>query len=1654
MGFCRILAIGLLQSGFATALKYADNQVKVVKDSEAASIHFKDVDDVELYSPAFLNSDSISSQFENGTSGPTDGVTMDRNDWMTYHNPNFKSDEGRSIPYVFLSASIKPESANSTASKKVRVWLQGGVHGNEPAGDQALLALLGKLDANTTWAASLLEKLDIMMLPRYNPDGVAYFQRYLATNLDPNRDHTKLASQQTRDIKELVMGFAPHVGVDCHEYSANRGYGEDSQWIIAADGLFSAMKNLNIHSDIRDLAEGVFAPRIEAAMESRGLRWAPYVTGDPGTAPVILTETGSEPRIGDTSVALNQAVMFLTETRGIMLADQHFQRRVATGLTMVETIVQTAADLADDVCEIVEGARAKFISSDDDIIITDYARSTNITWTFLDLESSELVDVPVEFFNTTPVVANLTRTRPEAYLIPRAWAHVAARLETAGVEVETLKFDFRGEVEALNITSSVLASSSYEGVALNTVTTETIVKKISVPAGSFWVSTRQKNAAHAFVTLEPEGVDSYTSFAVIPLIRSSCFATCLNIKYVPAISASNLSPLGISRCPGRPRHSFCTALVMATRLGAFESRVSDLVVDSKIEATWDPEAKHTTQIRTAVGVSARRRRLKTEEKWERKRRLGRGAYGTVWLEKCIESSGPRNGESDLRAVKEIHKLPNVSTSEFHRELEAIAKFSHERFVHCFVRSLGWFENETTMFITMEYLKYGDLQQYLTKPFPEPEARQIALQVVEALHLMHDSGFAHRDLKPGNILVFQKGPSWWVKIADFGISKRVEASTALRTMEIGTRGFMAPEILGLYCPDDFDETEFEADEAAHDALAYTPAIDLWALGEITHRMLTQKPAFVAKGRLWSYVTKGTPFPATELESVGASVQGISFIQEAMAASPKKRLTAANAISHEWLESHEFLEETSSRSIIESTRETPALDLTAFDYEPSAQWTVTDQQSESTVDQSIGIAGNHAYVPHDHKAHSPDRITGSSPVTFEDIIERQTWSDSMTNLTITPQGNEGSQTKSSRQTNFIPFRPTMAPAPETPASEIRSPRPIMTDRATQEAAKQAKPKRDHGEEISKESLEEYTNFVRAGAFTRKASKVADEIKRPRRPVPTGKRRGNVLSEFPETMQALAICALRSRHSRDMHGVDILGFDDSTALSEIKESPFLFVEYSMDEFDHNSVEDMTILHRTAEEATRELGLWGYWGVLGRRRTPETIRTPAWAVNDIVDKANNFLYIFRGRQDINHRHSLSRAIGQHLGNWIGQFSSIPIFVASLAKPVFQIRYDDGASPRGSPDSTRFQKSTLSRTEIVSCIWNDQTGDIPSVVQRVLDEAKSPTSTPAPLTKLMCLMELLGRSVPTSPLHHTYLEVVRDFCPIRPELDRKAKLFDTFVKIFLANPQLGLLERWFCTPQFNLCRPWEIKELLGTNGEWDGSENLTYLFQATSLADGQTIRVKNGLGYRLEGFEPPRSRSMINVFKKWTGRADQRFLVAYGLTSVDDLNKCIPGLKGNKLMMNPLSHDYKEAEWMSNYTLVDLQMNLVTFFKAFVAPTHIIICGMEEGMENSCVLRAMLCSYRPQEGYVVKNDQGYAVQLSDDERPMAYYKENTVRIQGISRDGLHEMGEVQMSPRSSNTLSVRDQRTVYVGTGQKFINSAGRDKEPRASFMEHFFEV
>ncbi|KAL4938551.1 hypothetical protein BDV06DRAFT_231683 [Aspergillus oleicola] len=518
--------VSLSLASMASAVKYGYNHVTVVKDSEIVAGAFENVHDIQLLSPAFLTPEARLPGFANGTQGPSSQDDMEafledlvgRNDYMTYGIANFTSEEHRSFPYVHLSTSHS-SSIRRGISNKVRVWIQGGVHGNEPAGDETTQALLGKFDAEPEWAASLLDKIDLVILPRYNPDGEFYFQRTFATNYDPNRDHIKLARQQTRDIKKLMDNFNPHVMVDMHEYSAYRSYG-GGKYVHGADGLFSAAKNLNINGGIRSLSEELFAKNIADDMEAAGLRAEPYVTGSSVSNSSIVAdfaEAGTDGKIGRNAVGLTQAVAFLLETRGIGLADQEFQRRTAAGLTMLGSIVQTAADNAEEVFQSVEGGIEEFIGSNDDIVVTDYSENEIRPFTMVDIHNGSVVHPSVRFASTTPSFANLTRSRPEAYLIPVAWTDLAERLAVSGLEVETLDEPFEGAVEALTITSAEIDTSYYEGVFPVTVTTESSERELSLPKGSFRVSTRQKNAALAMVALEPENIDSYVSFNIVPV---------------------------------------------------------------------------------------------------------------------------------------------------------------------------------------------------------------------------------------------------------------------------------------------------------------------------------------------------------------------------------------------------------------------------------------------------------------------------------------------------------------------------------------------------------------------------------------------------------------------------------------------------------------------------------------------------------------------------------------------------------------------------------------------------------------------------------------------------------------------------------------------------------------------------------------------------------------------------------------------------------------------------------------------------------------------------------------------------------------------------------------------------------------------------------
>jgi len=189
---------------------------------------------------------------------------------------------------------------------------------------------------------------------------------------------------------------------------------------------------------------------------------------------------------------------------------------------------------------------------------------------------------------------------------------------------------------------------------------------------------------------------------------------------------------------------------------------------------------------------------------------------------------------------------------------------------------------------MEYLELGDLQNHLARPLHESDARDITSQVLEGLQIMHENGFVHRDLKPGNIMVVAKRP-WFVKIADFGISKRrLEDVTALHTLQRGTFGFAAPEVFGL--------------GSSSDDGSYTSAVDMWSLGAVVHGILTSAPPFRGLSDVVKYVTGATEFPVADLQKQNTSEHGQDFITKLMACDPKDRPPAAIAASHAWMTMH--------------------------------------------------------------------------------------------------------------------------------------------------------------------------------------------------------------------------------------------------------------------------------------------------------------------------------------------------------------------------------------------------------------------------------------------------------------------------------------------------------------------------------------------------------------------------------------------------------------------------------------------------------------------------------------------------------------------------------------------------------------------------------
>jgi serine/threonine protein kinase len=185
---------------------------------------------------------------------------------------------------------------------------------------------------------------------------------------------------------------------------------------------------------------------------------------------------------------------------------------------------------------------------------------------------------------------------------------------------------------------------------------------------------------------------------------------------------------------------------------------------------------------------------------------------------------------------------------FRREAQAVASLDHPNILPIYEVS----ESEDGLpFFSMKFAEKGSLRENVASLRDEPrKCVQLMAKVVRAVEYAHSRGILHRDLKPGNILLDDRGEPL---VSDFGLAKLLDANNDLtRSLTtFGTAGFIAPE---------------QAGGAAAD---FTATADVYGLGAVLFNLLTGRPPFLGSNPV-SVIREASETQAPKLRSLAPSL----------------------------------------------------------------------------------------------------------------------------------------------------------------------------------------------------------------------------------------------------------------------------------------------------------------------------------------------------------------------------------------------------------------------------------------------------------------------------------------------------------------------------------------------------------------------------------------------------------------------------------------------------------------------------------------------------------------------------------------------------------------------------------------------------------------
>jgi calcium-dependent protein kinase len=303
--------------------------------------------------------------------------------------------------------------------------------------------------------------------------------------------------------------------------------------------------------------------------------------------------------------------------------------------------------------------------------------------------------------------------------------------------------------------------------------------------------------------------------------------------------------------------------------------------------------------------------------------LGIGASGSVRL-------GSRLGSGRTCAIKTFSKgeLSEQSRTELSNEIQMYMQVDHPHIA----RLESVYENNDHVHIVMECLAGGEVFTRLFEDgrFSEKHASKVMRQMLLAVCYLHRHNIVHRDLKLENF-VFEKKGGDIVKLIDFGLARFWDGRLNM-CEQCGTVMYMAPEVFRR---------------------SYTTKADMWSLGVMAYMMLTGAPPFPNdQSEAMRMIKAGKPYLSPG-KFGPLSNAAKDFVHRLMHASPAERMSANEALSHPWIQTHREDQPTPDAQLIQNLREFTLLSPLRRACLSVAAWSASSEEQARVREQFLAF-----------------------------------------------------------------------------------------------------------------------------------------------------------------------------------------------------------------------------------------------------------------------------------------------------------------------------------------------------------------------------------------------------------------------------------------------------------------------------------------------------------------------------------------------------------------------------------------------------------------------------------------------------------------------------------------------------------------------------